>query len=135
MNANADQEAFKGLSQGHTTTVTALPTSGHHSIGSVAQEAYRTLWVAEPDRNERWQRVRGLSLLIGLRTPLFGISKGALGAALIKMRALGLSEEVVDQHLDNFACLMLWADQQGFVRWGRSSPAISVDDLTALFER
>ena len=28
-----------------------------------------------------------------------------------------MSQAAIDQHLDNFACLMLWADGWGFVRW------------------
>lgn len=91
--------------------------SCRHTVGSVSQEAYRALCASLPDRDERWQRVRNVGVVIGMDMLLHSISKEVVGAAITEMRAMGTPEPVIDQQLDNFACLMLWADGWGFVRW------------------
>lgn len=117
--ASATQPTLpEGHAGRHGGTLVSLPMSRHHTVGSVSQEAYRTLWAPLPDRGERWQRVRNVGLVLGMTTPLNEIGKGLLGATIIEMGQLGMPEAVVDQHLDNFACLMLWAHGWGFVRWG-----------------
>jgi hypothetical protein len=64
----------------------------------------------------------------GVGRPLRTITKNVIGAAFQEMEELGMPDDVIMQHLDDFACLMLWADQHGFVSWGGSTLAISVDD-------
>jgi hypothetical protein len=44
------------------------------------------------------------------------------------MVELGMPGDVITEHLEDFACLMFWADAHGFVRWGRPDIPISVDD-------
>ncbi len=104
----------------HTATLLALPISRHHTVRSVAYQAYRTLWADEPDRAERWRRVSNMDQVFGIGRPLRTISKSVLGAAIEEMEQMGMPEPVIRHHLDDFACLMLWADEWGFVRWGRS---------------
>ncbi len=116
-------KAPQGPLELHTTTLLALPISCHHTVRSVAQEAYRTLWATEPDRAERWRRVSNMDQVFGIGRPLETISKQALVAAYREMEETGLSEEVIDQHFDDFRCLMLWADDWGFVEWSRPSEA------------
>lgn len=111
-----------------TAALLALPLSSSHTVRSVAQEAYRTLWADEPDRAERWRRVGNMDQVYGVGRPLRTITKTVIGAAFQEMEEMGMPEDVIRQHLEDFACLMLWADQYGFVRWGGSTLAISVDD-------
>jgi hypothetical protein len=58
-----------------------------------------------------------MGLMIGMGRPLYRISRPILGAAMVVMQREGVSEDVIDQHLDNFASLMLWAEGLGFVDW------------------
>lgn len=111
-----------------TAALLAMPMSWCHTVRSVAQEAFRTLWAEEPDRAERWRRVGNMDQVFGVGRPLRTISNNVVAAAIQEMEEMGMPETDIRQHLDNFACLMLWADHWGFVRWGRSSLAISVDD-------
>lgn len=111
-------EAQEGPSEPHTATLLTVPISCHHTARSVAQEAYRTLWADEPDRADRWRRVSNMEQVFGVGRPLRTISKSVLAAAIREMGEMGMSEPVVRQHLDDFACLMLWADRWGFVKWG-----------------
>ena len=112
-------EATQAPLEPRTATLLTMPMSCRHTIRSVAQEAYRTLWATEPDRAERWRRVNNMDQVFGVGRPLRTISRMVLGAAIREMEEMGMTEEVIGQHLDNFACLMLWADGWGFVRWGR----------------
>lgn len=114
-------EAPCSPSEARTATLLALPMSRRHTVRSVAQEAYRTLWATEPDRAERWRRVTNMDQVFGVGRPLRTISRQVLGAAIHEMEEMGIPEEAIKQHLDNFACLMLWADGWGFVRWNRPS--------------
>ena len=118
---------FDGLkvdaSQGHQERAGAphgsFPISYRHSVGSASQEAYRALWTASPERAERWARVRTVGLIVGMGTPLRAINTPVLNRAIWEMGERGMSKADIDQHLDDFAYLMLWADGWGFVRWGR----------------
>lgn len=112
-------EAHQGPSEARTATLLTLPVSRHHSVRSVAQHAFRTLWIDEPDRAERWSRVERMDRHFGIGRPLRTISKSVLGATIREMGEMGMNEDVVLQHLDNFAALMLWADGWGLIRWGR----------------
>ena len=49
------------------------------------------------------------------------MSHGVVQAAIREMHEMDMPEDHIKQHLDNFAALMLWADDGGFVRWGRPS--------------
>lgn len=102
--------------------------SSSHTVRSVAQQAYRTLWAEEPDRADRWHRVGNMDQVYGVGRPLRTITKKVIEAAYQEMVDMRMLEDVIRQHLDDFACLMLWADEHGFVRWGGSSLAISVDE-------
>jgi hypothetical protein len=62
--------------------------------------------------------------VFGIGRPLVTITKQVVASAIQEMEEMGMSEDVIKQHLDNFACLMLWADGWGFVRWGRP-PGVS----------
>jgi hypothetical protein len=57
--------------------------------------------------------------VFGVGRPLRTISEQVVTAASQEMEEMGVPDEVIRQHLDNFAALMLWADDWGFVRWGR----------------
>lgn len=57
--------------------------------------------------------------VFGVGRPLRTITEAVVAAAVYEMKEMGMCEEVIRQHLDNFACLMLWADDWGFIRWGR----------------
>ena len=120
-------ETQYGPSQPRTATLLTLRISCHHTVRSVAQQAYRSLWAGEPDRAERWHRVGNLDQVFGIGRPLRTISKQVVSAAIQEMGEMGMSEDVVRQHLDNFACLMLWADEWGFVRWGRSTEQVATE--------
>jgi hypothetical protein len=117
-----------GSLQTPTAPLLALPISVHHTVRSVAQEAYRTLWATEPDRAERWRRVGNMDQVYGVGRPLRTITKDVIAAVYREMVEMSMPGNVIRQHLEDFACLMFWADQHGFVRWGGSSLAISVDD-------
>ena len=111
-------KARQSSSQPRTAHLLTLTISCHHTARSVAQEAYGTLWATEPDRAERWRRIGNMDQVFGIGRPLRTISKQVVGAAIQQMEEIGMPEEVITQHLDDFACLMLWADGWGFVRWG-----------------
>ena len=113
-------EALQRPLEPRTATLYTLPISCHHTVRSVAYLAYSTLWATEPDRAERWRRIGNMDQVFGIGRPLRTISKQVLSAAIQEMEEMGMSEEVITQHLDDFACLMLWTDRWGFVRWGRS---------------
>ena len=125
----ASELPFEGLRvdacQGHRERAGvphgSFPMSYRHSVGSASQEAYRALWTAESDRAERWARVRTVGLIVGLGTPLRAITTPVRNRAIWVMRERGMSKADIARYLDSFACLMLWADGWGFVRWGRSS--------------
>ena len=125
----ASELSFDGLRvdacQGHQERAGAphssFPMSYRHSVGSASQEAYRALWTAEPDRAERWARVHTVGLIVGLGTPLRAITSQVRNRAIWELGERGMSDADIARHLDNFACLMLWADGWGFVRWGRST--------------
>ncbi len=112
-------EANYGPSQPRTAPLLALPIWCHHTVRSVAQEAYRTLWADQPDRAERWRRVSNMDQLFGVGRPLRTITRQVIGAVYREMAEMGMSEEIIYQHADDFACLMRWADDWGFVRWDR----------------
>jgi len=118
-------EATYGPLQPRTATLLALPMSCRHTVRSVAQEAYRTLWAALPDRAERWRRVSNMDQVFGIGRPLVTISKQVVASAVQEMEEMGMPEPVIKQHLDNFASLMLWADGWGFVRWNRPSQPVA----------
>jgi hypothetical protein len=117
-------EAPYGPLQPRTATLLTLPISCHHTVRSVAQEAYKTLWVDEPDRAERWRRVGNMDQVFGVGRPLRTFSKQVVAAAVQEMDEMGMPDDDVRQHLDNLAALMLWADGWGFIRWGRR-PGVS----------
>lgn len=112
-------EAQRGPSQPRTASLLTLPVSRYHSVRSVAQHAFKTLWNDEPDRAERWSRVERMDRHFGIGRPIRTISQGVLGATIREMGEIGMKEDVVLEHLDNFAALMLWADAWGFIRWAR----------------
>ena len=122
---NVSTEAPYGPSQPRTATLHALPISCHHTVRSVAYQAFRTLWADEPDRAQRWKRVSNMDQVFGVGRPLWTISKYVVSAAVQEMEEMGMPDDVIKQHLDNFACLMLWADGWGFVRWNRRSEALA----------
>lgn len=127
-NSSNQAKATHGPSGPQRTPVLTLPISSCHTVRSVAQEAFRTLWVDEPDRAERWRRVGNMDQVYGVGRPLRTITKEVIGTAFRELVEMGMPEDDIRQHLDNFAFLMVWADRNGFVRWSRSSLAISVDD-------
>lgn len=112
-------------SQLRTATLLTLPISGHHTVRSVAQNAYRSLWADEPDRAERWCRVGNMEQVFGVGRPLRTITEAVVAAAVHELKEIGMPEDVIREHLDNFAALMLWADDWGFVRWGRSPTPVA----------
>jgi hypothetical protein len=56
--------------------------------------------------------------VFGVGRPLGTISRHVLVAAVREMDEMGISQDVIDQHFAEFRCLMLWADDWGFVKWG-----------------
>lgn len=114
-------EAQEGSSEARTAPLLTLPISCHHTVRSVAQEAYRSLWTDGPDRAERWRRVSNMDQLFGVGRPLRTMSNAVVQAVIREMGEMEMPEEVIRQHLDDFGCLMLWADDWGFVQWGRQS--------------
>jgi hypothetical protein len=115
----AATKGLDGPSRPHTAALLTLPVSWHHTVRSVAQQAFKTLWAEEPDRAERWRRVGNMDQIFGVGRPLRSISKVVVDAAVHEMHEIGMPEDDVGQHLDNFACLMIWADMHNFIRWGR----------------
>ena len=111
-----------GPLQGVTASLLTLPISGHHSVRSVAQEAYRTLWAEEPGRAERWRRVGNMDQVYGVGRPLRTITKEVIGAVYREMIDMGMPGDVIRHHLEDFACLMTWAEKHGFIRWGHANP-------------
>jgi hypothetical protein len=105
-----------------------LPISSCHTVRSVAQEAFRTLWAGEPDRADRWRRIGNMDQVYGVGRPLRTITKDVIGAVYREMVEMGMPGDVIQQHLEDFARLMFWADAHGFIRWSRPDIAISVDD-------
>jgi hypothetical protein len=59
--------------------------------------------------------------IFGIGRPLRTMSHAVVNAAIQELEELGLPEDVIEKHLDNFASLMLWADDWRFIRWGRRS--------------
>jgi hypothetical protein len=57
--------------------------------------------------------------VFGVGRPLRTIGQKVVDAAVQEMEEMAMPKDVIRQHLDNFAALMLWADEWGFVRWGR----------------
>lgn len=110
-------EAPYGPSQPRTATLHALPTPCHHTVRSVAYRAYRTLWADEPDRAERWHRVSNMDQVFGIGRPLRTMSGDVIKAAIQEMEEMGMPEDVIMQHMDNFAALVLWAGDNGFFGW------------------
>jgi hypothetical protein len=98
-----------------------LPISPCHTVRSVVQEAYRTLWAEDPNRAERWGRIGNIDQIYGVGRPLRTITKDVIGAVYQEMVAMGMPGEVIRQHLEDFACLMFWADAHGFIRWTRTA--------------
>lgn len=86
------------------------------------------MWIEEPDRADRWRRVGNMDQVYGVGRPLRTITKEVIQAVFKEMAEMGMPGDVISQHLEDFACLMSWADTHGFVRWARCSLAISVDD-------
>ena len=114
-------DASYGPSKPRTATLHTLPISCHHTVRSVAYQAYRTLWADEPDRAERWRRVSNMDQVFGVGRPLRTMSGAVVEAAIHEMHEMDMPKDHIKQHLDNFAALMLWADRWGFIRWGRPS--------------
>ena len=112
-------DACQGHQERAGARLGSFPISSRHTVRSVAQEAYRTLWADEPDRAERWHRVRNMDLVFGVGRPLATFNNEVRERAIQDLEELGMPEHAIRQHLANFAALMLWADGWGFVRWGR----------------
>jgi hypothetical protein len=111
-------EAQQGPLQARTATLLALPISCHHTVRSVAYQAYRTLWVDEPDRAQRWKHISNMDQVFGIGRPLRTISKQVYAAAISEMNEMDIPWPVIEQHLGDFGALMTWAVGQGFVEWG-----------------
>ena len=111
-------EAQESPSKPRTATLHALPISCHHTVRSVAYQAYRALWRDEPDRAERWHRISNMDQVFGIGRPLRTISKQVYSAAIHEMQEMGMPWPVVEQHLKDFGSLMTWAVEQGFAEWG-----------------
>lgn len=118
-------EAHEGPVQPHTATLHALPISCHHTVRSVAYQAYSSLWRDQPDRAERWHRISNMDQVFGVGRPLRTMSNAVVQAAMAEMREMEVPEEDIKLHMDNFAALMLWADDWGFVRWNRGSKQLA----------
>ena len=112
-------DACQGHQERAGAPLGSFPISCRHTVRSVAQEAYRTLWADEPDRAERWHRVSNMDLVFGVGRPLATFNNEVRERAIQDLEELGMPEHAIRQHLANFAALMLWADGWGFVRWGR----------------
>jgi uncharacterized ubiquitin-like protein YukD len=114
-------EAQQGPSDPRTASLHDLPISDDHTVRSVSQHAFKTLWIDEPDRRQRWNRIGNMDKVFGRGRPLRTISDGVVKAAIQELREMAMPEDHIKQHLDNFAVLMLWADDWRFIRWGRPS--------------
>lgn len=101
-----------------TATLLTLPTSSHHTVRSVAQRAFKSLWIEEPDRAERWRRIGNMDEVFGVGRPLRTISKQCVAAGIQEMQEMGMPGPVIQQHLDDFRFLLAWAFHCGFVDWG-----------------
>ncbi len=110
--------APKSPSEPRTATLLALPMSYRHTVRSVAQEAYMTLWATLPDRADKWRRVGNLDQVFGVGRPLWTISRQLFEAGIQDMQEMGMPEADIQQHLKDFGCLMTWAVEHGFVEWG-----------------
>jgi hypothetical protein len=55
----------------------------------------------------------------GVGRPLHTITKEVIQAVYGEMVEMRMPGDVITQHLEDFACLMFWADSHGFVRWSR----------------
>ncbi len=113
-------EAQQRPLEARTATLLTLPTSCHHTVRSVAQRAYMTLWGIQPVRAERWQRVSNMDQVLGVGRPLRTITKSVLAEAIRELEEMGMPEDAIERHVSNFASLMVWADHGGFVWWGRA---------------
>lgn len=107
-----------GPAKPRTATLLALGISGHHTVRSVAQQAYRTLWATLPDRAERWRRVGNMDEVFGIGRPIRTISKEVYAAAIQEMLEIGMPWPVIEQHLEDFGALLTWAVGRGFAQWG-----------------
>jgi hypothetical protein len=110
-------EGQQGPLQPRTATLLTLPISGHHSVRSVAQGAFKTLWADEPDRAERWRRVGNMDQLFGVGRPLRTINNYVLWAAIQEMEEMGMPDADIERHFQTFGSLMIWADQRDFYEW------------------
>lgn len=115
------KQAPQGPLEPHTATILTFPVSCRHTVRSVSQEAYKTLWAIQPDRAERWLQVRNMDLMYGVGRPLSTITKEVIAVAVEDMKKVGMKGNVIIQHLETFACLMFWAGDHGFVRWSEPS--------------
>ena len=86
----------------------------------MAYTAYRTLWADEPDKAKRWKRISNMDQVFGAGRPLRTMSHAVVQAAIREMHEMEMPEDHITQHMDDFATLMIWADDFGFIRWGRS---------------
>jgi hypothetical protein len=77
------------------------------------------LWADEPDRAERWRRVGNMDQVYGVGRPLHTITKEVIQEVYREMVEMGMPGDAITQHLEDFACLMHWADEWGFVEWSR----------------
>lgn len=110
-------EAPYGPVERRTAALLTLPISCHHTVRSVAQRAFKTLWTEEPDRAERWRRIGNMDEVFGNGRPLRTISKEVVAATIGEMMEIGMPDLVIQQHLDDFRFLSAWAYQRGFVEW------------------
>ena len=99
----------------------------HHTVRSVAQQAYRRLWADAPDRAERWRRVGNMDEVLGIGRPLRTISKEVFASAIEEMTAMAMPWAVIEQHLEDFGDLMTWAVKHGFAEWANSAREASAD--------
>lgn len=111
-------EALYGPSQPRTATLLTLRISRHHTVRSVTQQAYRTLWASEPDRAERWRRVSNMDQVLGVGRPLRTISQQVFAAAISEMKEMDMPWPVIEQHHGDFGSLMTWAVGRDFAEIG-----------------
>ena len=111
-------EAQQSASQPRTASLHTLPISCHHTVRSVSQQAFKTLWIDESDRRERWNRIGNMEQVFGVGRPLRAISKEVYTAAIHEMNEMGMPWPVIEQHLSDFGFLMTWAVGRGYVEFG-----------------
>jgi hypothetical protein len=111
-------EAPQGPLKRHTAALIPFPMSYRHTARSVSQEAYRTLWATLPDRAEKWRRIGNMDQVLGVGRPIHTISKQVFATAIEDMQQLGMPEDVIGQHLEDFGSLMTWAVGRGFAEFG-----------------